>query len=62
MSMKKIDELTELEQEFEEDLPDILGGVFDVLESDAHLPDVHLRKLPRMADFFAVGGMQSVKH
>ena len=53
-------ELTELEQEFEEDLPDILGGVFDVLSKAMRIyPDVHLRKLPRMADFcrwgYAIG-------
>lgn len=45
-------ELSKVLSNFEEDLPEILGGVFDVLsKAMAIYPTVKLDKLPRMADF-----------
>ena len=38
--------------EFQADYPRILGGVFDAIVGGLHaLPSVHLKELPRMADF-----------
>lgn len=53
-------ELTELMNNFEKDLPYILGGIFDTLSKAMRIyPTVKLDKLPRMADFarwgYAVG-------
>lgn len=53
-------ELSEIMQDFENDLPSILGGVFDVLSRAMKIyPDVKLDKMPRMADFahwgYAIG-------
>lgn len=53
-------ELSEIKYEFEQDLPYILGGIFDVLSKAMKIyPTVKLKKLPRMADFtrwgFAIG-------
>lgn len=53
-------ELTELMVDFENDLPCILGGIFDTLSKAIRIyPTVKLDKLPRMADFarwgYAVG-------
>lgn len=53
-------ELTELMADFENDLPYILGGIFDILSKAMRIyPTVKLEKLPRMADFarwgYAVG-------
>ena len=53
-------ELVRLQEAFERDKPDILGGIFDTL-ADAMLiyPTVDLKELPRMADFcrwgYAIG-------
>lgn len=45
-------ELSELNDNFEMDLPYILGGVFDVLSKAMKIyPTIELNKLPRMADF-----------
>lgn len=44
--------LSEVLNNFEEDLPEILGGIFDILSrAMAIYPTVKLDKLPRMADF-----------
>ncbi len=53
-------ELSELQKNFKEDLPSILGAIFDVLSKAMKIyPDVKLDKLPRMADFarwgYAIG-------
>lgn len=53
-------EFTIMMKDFMEDLPSILGGIFNLLSSAMKLyPSVHLDSLPRMADFarwgFAVG-------
>lgn len=53
-------ELRVILSEFEQDLPFILGGIFDTLSKAMKIfPTVHLDKLPRMADFarwgYAVG-------
>lgn len=45
-------ELSEIQQNFEKDLPYILGGIFDVLSKAMALyPSLKLDNLPRMADF-----------
>ena len=45
-------ELSIILNEFEKDLPQILGGIFDILsKAMAIYPTVKLDKLPRMADF-----------
>jgi hypothetical protein len=45
-----------LEQEFDNDLPFILGGLLDILsKSLALLPNITIKKLPRMADFALLG-------
>lgn len=53
-------ELSEIQKNFDNDLPLILGGVFDVLSKAMKIyPYVKLDKLPRMADFarwgYAIG-------
>ena len=53
-------ELSEIQRDFEDDLPLILGGIFDVLSKAMKIyPCVKLDKLPRMADFarwgYAIG-------
>ncbi len=53
-------EFSVIQAEFEEDLPYILGGIFDVLVKAIEIyPTVKLSKLPRMADFarwgYAIG-------
>ena len=53
-------ELGEIQENFKKDLPSILGGIFDVLsKAMRNFPDIHLTKLPRMADFtrwgYAIG-------
>ena len=53
-------ELTALENEFEKDLPFILGGIFNVLSKAMNIyENISLDKLPRMADFcrwgYAIG-------
>lgn len=65
MELKRIPEgerreLKELQRDFEEALPGILGGVLDTLsKAMAIFPTVKLDKLPRMADFarwgYAIG-------
>lgn len=60
ISEDKRRELSEIQRDFEKDLPYILGGVFDVLSKAMRIyPDVKLDKLPRMADFarwgYAIG-------
>jgi primase-polymerase (primpol)-like protein len=42
----------ELMDDFEKDLPIILGGIFDILKETLKIkPEVKLKELPRMADF-----------
>lgn len=53
-------ELVGLQESFERDKPDILGGIFDVLADAMEIyPTVKLDRLPRMADFnrwsYAIG-------
>lgn len=53
-------ELSALTLKFEEDMPYILGGIFDTLVKAINIyPTVHLDNLPRMADFarwgYAIG-------
>lgn len=60
ISEDKRRELSEIMQDFENDLPSILGGVFNVLSRAMKIyPDVKLDKMPRMADFahwgYAIG-------
>ena len=60
ISEKDRRELSEIMKEFEDDLPFILGGIFDTLSKAMKLyPTIKLDKLPRMADFarwgYAVG-------
>lgn len=60
ISEDKRRELSEIIQDFENDLPSILGGVFDVLSKAMKIyPDIKLDKKPRMADFahwgYAIG-------
>lgn len=65
MELKRIPEeerreLKELQRDFEESLPGILGGILDTLsKAMAIYPTVKLDKLPRMADFarwgYAIG-------
>lgn len=60
ISEEKRRELSEIMRDFENDLPSILGGVFDVLSRAMKIyPDVKLDKMPRMADFahwgYAIG-------
>lgn len=45
-------ELSEIQRNFEKDLPSILGGIFDILSKAIKMyPSVKLSNLPRMADF-----------
>lgn len=60
ISEDKRKELSEIQKDFNNDLPYILGGVFDVLSKAMNIyPNVKLDKLPRMADFarwgYAIG-------
>lgn len=65
IELRRIDEscrreLSDLTSKFEEDIPYILGGIFDTLAKAISIyPTVHLDNLPRMADFarwgYAIG-------
>jgi len=46
----------ELDAEFENDVPQIVGGLLDLfVQTLQKLPDIHLMRPPRMADFTTLG-------
>lgn len=56
ISEDKRKELSEIQKEFSNDLPYILGGILDILSRAIQIhPEVKLDKLPRMADFACWG-------
>lgn len=47
---------SEIERAFEQDVPGIVGGLFDLFAATlARLPDIHIERPPRMADFARLG-------
>ena len=47
---------SEIERAFEQDAPGIVGGLFDLFANTlAKLPDIHIERPPRMADFARLG-------